>query len=336
MPGADVRDFEAVDRFRRSLRTYAETVGAALEDAEADARRCLAWLETEAPAHWKTAKRAATESLSRAKDAYRQKSLFKDSTGARSSAVDELQEVRRCERRLEECEEADAATRRHAQRVRHQIDDFRGGSAALRNLLESAVPRAEDDLVQVAEMLRQYAQLRPEHSAATRPAAPASAARTASPATGDLAMIPILRTRTPGSASRRGASGEGRPPSIRVPAEAGHVAAARAEDAPPPGRYEWITLAIESGDTFYIERVDAADDSDAAWHVGPALAEATPTPLATTTTARTLGVSPGFEPISRLPIGWLVLVEGGVVTRLVDPLDRVAWPKDDVAPKEEA
>lgn len=334
MSKANVRSFQAVEAFRVALASYAESAAAALESAEAEGQRWLRWLEHDQRAHWKAMRRQATEELARAKDAFRQKTLYKDSSGARHAGVDEQREVRRCEARLEEAEQREAATKRHAIQLKNELQTYRGGAAKLRNLLGGAVPVAVADLREAVASLERYAAVRPDLPA--REDTGASVSREPLPALepGDLADDSELRLRTPGPRSRaRAAAGSNVPLLPDVPAAAREATAERLSEQ-APARYDLITLSlppVTEPDEWhlYLERVEPTATGDSGWHVGWAGIEDARGVPTTVTFGRLAAAAPFVADLLRLPTGSLVVARGNTVVRLIDGLGRCVWQGDE-------
>ena len=326
MGKAHVQSFQAVEGFRRKLVRYAESAAAALESAEGEGQRWLRWLEVEQRAHWKAARRAATEGLSRAKDAYRQKSLFKDSTGARNSAVDELVAVRRAEARLEECERGDRATRQHAAELKRELQQYRGGIARLRNLLDSDVPVAVADLASAVDALEKYAAAGSAVPVAADSQTPMSRPVEAADEDDELADDAALRRRTPTTRAREKAQAtRDAAPLPDVPPAAREAALPRLLDR-PPGKYDLVTISLPPGAAHvYMERVEPIGPTDSGWHVGAAGKHDPSPPCRAATFGRLTALAPHAGDLMRLPVGTLAVARAGTVARLLDATNRRYW-----------
>ena len=84
-----VADVETIERFRAALVQAAETFGLALEEAEGDVERTIAWLETERPDTWRKRIRKAQDEVVACKGALYRKQEIKATPEARPSVVDE-------------------------------------------------------------------------------------------------------------------------------------------------------------------------------------------------------------------------------------------------------
>src|SRR3712207_6247238 len=101
---ARVDSIDALRRFRAAMIKFCDAANVALGDAEADMSRMQNWLENEQASHWQSQVRKRTEIVSKAKDAVRQKKIFKDATGRQQSALDEEKALKIAQARLEEAE----------------------------------------------------------------------------------------------------------------------------------------------------------------------------------------------------------------------------------------
>jgi|SRR5882672_965953 len=78
---ARVESIEALKMFRRAVIKFIEAANVALGDAESEMQRRLNWLENEQDSYWQGQIRKRQEDVSKARDAVRQKKIFKDFAG---------------------------------------------------------------------------------------------------------------------------------------------------------------------------------------------------------------------------------------------------------------
>ncbi|GIW76248.1 MAG: hypothetical protein KatS3mg104_1311 [Phycisphaerae bacterium] len=154
--GAKVRDIEAIRQFRAALVKFVESAGVALTDAEGEITRKLTWLETEQSHFWISQVRKWSEEVNRAKDAVRQKRIFKDSLGRPQSTVDEEKYLKKCQKILEQAEQKLENTRRHAKQLQREHLLYRGGVQRLATALSSDLPNAIALLDRITDRLEQY------------------------------------------------------------------------------------------------------------------------------------------------------------------------------------
>src|SRR4051812_40952681 len=129
---ARIDNVDALREFRTRLIKFAEVVQTALADAEGEMARVLVWLETEANTYWTGQIRKRHEAVEKAKDAVRQKKLFK-SPPARPSRPSRRRRCsawpRRSSRRPRRSSRTSAATPRASRRKSPSI---RAASSASR------------------------------------------------------------------------------------------------------------------------------------------------------------------------------------------------------------
>ena len=159
---ARVESIDAVKGFRAALAKFAETAAVALDDAESEVGRTLMWLEQEQSRFWKNEHRKRAEAVAKAKQAVRDKTLFKDSTGGKSSAVDERKQLAAAERKLLEAEEKLKAVGRYARLLRRESTVYKGQVQRLSTTLHDNVPNALARLGNQIQLLEKYAAGGPE------------------------------------------------------------------------------------------------------------------------------------------------------------------------------
>jgi hypothetical protein len=158
---ARVHNFDSIRYFRAQLVKFVESAQTALTDAEGDVTRKMSWLEGEQDHFWTMQIRKWTEEVNRAKDAVRQKRVFKDSLGRQQSTVDEEKHLKKCQRILEEAETKLANTRRHARELQREHLLYRGGVQRLATVLASELPNGIATLDRVVAQLEAYVSAAP-------------------------------------------------------------------------------------------------------------------------------------------------------------------------------
>jgi len=157
MSSAHVHDIEALRQFRVALVKFIEAAQVCLADAESDVARTLHWLDLEMAPHWATQVRKRQELVSRCRDALRQKTVYKDPTGARQSVVDEQKALKKAEAMLAEAEQKLAATKRYVRLIQHAQQEFKGGVSKLAFSLTGDLANAVLRMGNLIAILEQYA-----------------------------------------------------------------------------------------------------------------------------------------------------------------------------------
>ena len=112
-----VEDIHAFTLFRTALIKFAQASSNALASAESEISRTKSWLENEQTTYWQSQLRKRTEELTKARDALRQKKLYKDSSGRVPSAVDEEKAMSRAAAAVEYVNEKINAVKRWRPRL---------------------------------------------------------------------------------------------------------------------------------------------------------------------------------------------------------------------------
>ena len=151
-----VADIETIERFRAQLIQAAETFGLALEEAEGDIERTVAWLESDRPDTWRKQIRKAQDKVVECKSALYRKQEIKATPEARPSVVDERKALERAQRRLEFCEEKLRNTKRWSTELPRQAVVFKGALTGMHVMLDRDVPRINAMLKRMTEHLEEY------------------------------------------------------------------------------------------------------------------------------------------------------------------------------------
>lgn len=342
----EVSSFEAVDYFRAALIRFTETANAAMASAEVEIIRTISWLETEQLPYWKSMLRTTAEEVEKAKRAYREKSLFKDSTGARHSGMDELKILRKAEAKRAEAEQRALATRRNLRQLQRDFTLYQAGVQQLRSMVNGRLPVAAEELRRVVEQLERYARAAPEAPVARveggteagrddlhrePPIAISELADLTTYEKGQAALDEEVRRRTPGPHVRRRAGRASFFPSLPdVPIEAVDTLL---PDCPEngPARYGLVTTTLRPDDAsgeIYLERRTPVGPQDTGWHIGPVGRETKEGACVTITVGRITAHRPELGRLLALPVGSFLKAAGGFIVLVVDPLGRTLWQAD--------
>ena len=156
---ARVHNLEALKKLKHALYKFQETVNVALTDAESDMQRTTIWLETEQRTYWVAQLRKRHEAVEKAKQAVREKQLYKDSTGQRSSAVDEMKVLQAAQRQLAEAEQKVAAVKKYIPKMQKETQIYRGGVQRFASTVQHDLPIAVDRLDNMLATLEAYVSL---------------------------------------------------------------------------------------------------------------------------------------------------------------------------------
>jgi hypothetical protein len=151
-----VADVETIERFRASLLVASETFGLALEEAEGEIERTLAWVESEQPDFWRKRIRKAQDEVVMCKSALFRKQEIKATADARPSVVDEKKALDRAMKRLEYAEHKLRNTKRWTTELPRQSVIFKGALSGMHTVLDRDVPRVNAMLKRMTEHLEAY------------------------------------------------------------------------------------------------------------------------------------------------------------------------------------
>lgn len=170
---ARVTSIDAVVTFRGALRTFEADAAQAILSLDEQTRRALDWLDNEAPAYWRQEIRRCSDLVARTRselDTCKMRTV----AGQRAACLEEIENFRAAQRRLRQAEEKIEVVRQWAQRVRRELDDYRGRTMGLRMALERDLPRTFGLMDRIISSLDAYTDRvhQDAQSAAEAPPAP--------------------------------------------------------------------------------------------------------------------------------------------------------------------
>lgn len=166
-----VEDSEVFAMLRAAMLKFAQAADNALSNADTQISRTQMWLENEQTTHWQNQFRRRGEAVTKAREAVRQKKLYKDASGRTPSAAEEEKALSNCLKALEEAQQKLDAIRRWRPRLEKESDLCRGGVSRLRRTLSDDIPRAVALLDRLALSVEAYEQIEVPVTAAPESAA---------------------------------------------------------------------------------------------------------------------------------------------------------------------
>lgn len=154
-----VEDLEVFRLFRVALLKFAQAAQQSLANADGQITRTHAWLENEQTTFWQGQLRKRTEAVARAREALRQKKLFKDSAGRTPNAAQEEKTLAQCLAAVEEAQHKIEAVRKWLPKLEKEAEMYRGGVSRLGGTVTVEVPQAIALLDRLAATLEQYVQI---------------------------------------------------------------------------------------------------------------------------------------------------------------------------------
>lgn len=152
---ANVKDIDVFRRFRAAMIKFHEAAEQALSGADSDVSSTMSWLETEQASFWQNQLHKRMEMVTKARDAVRQKKMYRDSTGRAQDSSQEEKHLKRCEAAVEQAHEKIDAVKKWRTRLEKASDMYRGGVSRLSRSL-SDMPGAVAQLDRLAMALEAY------------------------------------------------------------------------------------------------------------------------------------------------------------------------------------
>ncbi len=159
---AKVNSIEALKGFRASLTLFANAVNKALDEAQAEIERTLAWLSHDRYAYWKNRVHVYSEKHTEAKLALKRRKIF-DRTlqGTPSSCVDERKALKIAEQCLREAEKKYARVRSWISELDKEESNYKALVQKLRDAVHVEIPKARASLDRMIDSLEAYVALAP-------------------------------------------------------------------------------------------------------------------------------------------------------------------------------
>lgn len=340
---AHIESLDPLRTFRAALIKFHESVSVALDEAEAEVQRTDFWLKQEQPAYWKQQAATRAELYARAKSALKRKQLQTTGLNNRPSCVDELKELARAERALEEAQHKQAEVRRWSRQFEQEGFSYTAAAQRLRTAAQAGLPQALAQLDAMIEAIEAYGGLPQVQFQTSTSGAPAEELQLSQDFAGvsrqelsEAVAYARLRARTP--------TADQRDQLALLPAEvvaSKEPAAASAgtwrhavrwkelldaDQAPQPD--DKVTIVVDALEQpgFYMERVRGARAGDSGWHVGELAG--VPESAAKCTAMRIrdlLARRPGLARIIELPPGWLAVLRSETLEAVLDADDALRW-----------
>lgn len=198
MSQARVEDIDAVKRTKLALQKFQEAANVALSEAESDLVRTMLWIDTEQSAYWQGQVRKRTNLLSQAEERLRMKKIFKDSTGAKPSTIDEEKAVKLAKQRLEEANQKVILVTKWKRQIEKVAHEYKGSVQRFSTTVQSSLPNTIAKLEAMTRQLEQYMGLRPvEATSSSADAPPGGIVGVASEAAGSMRRAEADEAETP-------------------------------------------------------------------------------------------------------------------------------------------
>lgn len=336
---ARVDSIDALKHFRIQLIKFAEVCSTALTDAEGEMHRVMGWLERDQANYWQAQLRKRAEYVEKCKEAVRMKKLFKGPDGRPASSVDEEKALATAIKRFQEGEQKAKAVAAYSRKLPREILMYKGQVQRFSSALQSDVPFAAAQLGQMIIALESYVSM--QASAGAGPdggpliTADTAGAQTMTRGEGFSAekQWEALRGQVPPGPLRSGAAelGSGRSPlatATLTSAESEKLGAIPGprEVADPESRFV-LTDTCMSSKRIFLVRTEISFPGDSGWYAGSTDAvPAGQTPkLMSLKVSELIKARPDLKEMLNLPRGYLIVLDGGGVSAMLDPADREIW-----------
>jgi phage-related minor tail protein len=153
---ARVESVDALRQFKEALAKFSDAARSALTDADGELQRVLNWVQNEQATYWKAQVQKRHQAVMHARDAVRQKQLFRTELQGKDSAAEEKKALSIAQRALDEAEQKVVATRQWGQKLAQDIIIYRGLSQRMSNQAEIRIPEARARLDRMIAALDAY------------------------------------------------------------------------------------------------------------------------------------------------------------------------------------
>jgi hypothetical protein len=333
MPKARVDSLDVLKSFRAALWKFSESASAALAEAEGEVHRMLVWLETEQLTYWQSQIRKRHETVEKCKEAYRQKTLFKDAAGTRSSGFDERKALEKAQRALTEAEEKHANVKRYVRVLQKELQNYTGAVQRFAGDVAMELPNAAAKLEKMEEQLERYVALAaPEESRAAKAVGrEESMSRGSAGESAEAQGVDWHRAAPTAEDRARAVEAESAnflttATPINGPARVAIAALDVKRQAPEAKQTIAVSAEVTNSDNIYLHRM-AAGGADSGWFIGPAGVDASAGPIVRLPVDRLLDVRPDLREILSLPAGFVILIGAGSITSVYNSDGKDLWNK---------
>lgn len=140
MADARVTSIDAIVAFRGALRTFEESAAQAILSLDEQSRRAMNWIENDAATYWRQEIKRCSDLVARTRSEL-ESCRLRTVGGQRASCLEQEQAYRAAQQKLRMAEEKIEVVRKWSNRVRRELDDYRGRTMGLRMALERDLPR---------------------------------------------------------------------------------------------------------------------------------------------------------------------------------------------------
>jgi hypothetical protein len=155
---ANIRAIPEVRRFRAAVLKFRDESQMSLEAIGMELQRVAQWVEHDRPHYWQLQVRKGFDRVAAARLAL-QSCQMRGIKENKPSCIEEKQELEAAKRRLQHSQEQVERTKRWGNKIRHEIDEFRGRISGLRKVIDFDSPQLAELLLRIADVLEGYAEM---------------------------------------------------------------------------------------------------------------------------------------------------------------------------------
>ncbi len=329
---AHIESLDVLRQFRAAMVKFGEAVNSALGDAESEMQRVQMWVENEQSSHWQHQLRKRQDALVKAKEALRQKQIFKDVTGARQSYVDEEKAVAMALRRVQEAEQKIINVKRWTRQLEKETNLYKGSVQRLMTTITADLPKANAKLDRMFSQLQEYVAIAPTEAASTIEGSQDDA-RMARPEAGPPQpgeLYRALRQQTPKPEFRE------KLPSLTLAIEKWDspelnnadldklMQLPLARELVDPDSVLTVAGGVADARRIYLQRVVGVFPGDSGWHIGPADGTAAMA-CHTARVQELISTRPSLAQLLQLPLGTLLVIDSAGIAAVLDAQDQDLW-----------
>jgi hypothetical protein len=170
---ARVTSIDAIVAFRGALKTFEEDAAQAILSLDEQSRRALDWIDHDAATYWRQEIKRCSDLVARTRSEL-ETCRLRTVGGQRSSCLEQEQAYRAAQQKLRMAEEKIEVVRKWSQRVRRELDDYRGRTMGLRMALERELPRTLGLLERTISSLDAYVERTQQADAGASAAEPST------------------------------------------------------------------------------------------------------------------------------------------------------------------
>lgn len=156
---ANLRSTDAIEAVRAAMAAFASQADEGLVEVSGEMRRMLDWVEHDRPAFWKKQVRLAYDGVGQAKAELHRCLMFPVGVNDRPSCAEQRAALKKAQAHLAYCEAKQAKLKEWVHEIRHELHDYHGRTACLREVIDSDSRQAITYLNNLLLKIEEYTSL---------------------------------------------------------------------------------------------------------------------------------------------------------------------------------